>query len=52
MEIVSSRSGLVESKATGHSIISSIERTYLTAWAGRAAQERAPAVEVCQPSKH
>ena len=41
--IVSSRSGLVESSVTGHSISSSIVRTYLTACAGNSAQLRAPA---------
>ena len=42
--IVSSRSGLVDSNATGASISSSIRRTYLIACAGRSAQERAPPV--------
>ncbi len=41
--IVSSRSGLVESSATGAPISSSMRRTYLIACAGRSAQERAPA---------
>ena len=41
---MSSRSGLVESSATGASINSSIRRTYFIACAGRSAQERAPAV--------
>ena len=45
MRMVSSRSGLVDRSATGHSISSSIWRTYFTAWAGRSAHERAPAVE-------
>jgi hypothetical protein len=48
--MVSSRSGLVESRVTGASVSSSMRRTYLTAWAGRSAQERAPRVEACQPS--
>ena len=41
MRIVSSRSGLVDSKATGQPINSSIRRTYLMASAGSCAQERA-----------
>ena len=48
--IVSSRSGLVDSSVTGASTSSSIRRTYLTACAGRSAQERAPRVEPVQPS--
>jgi len=48
--IVSSRSGLVESRATGASISSSSRRMYLTAVAGSSAQERAPWVLSCQPS--
>ncbi len=39
--MVSSRSGLVDSKATGQPINSSIRRTYLIACAGNCAQERA-----------
>ena len=50
IRIVSSRSGLVDSKATGQPINSSIRRTYLIACAGRSAQERAPAVLSFQPS--
>ena len=38
--IVSSRSGLVESSATGAPINSSTRRTYLMALAGSAAQDR------------
>src|SRR5262249_25843507 len=48
--MVSSRSGLVESRATGAPISSSIRRTYLIALAGRSAQLRAPRVELFQPS--
>ncbi len=51
IRIVSSRSGLVESSATGHSISSSRYFTYLMAWAGSCAQLRAPAVVPFQPSK-
>src|ERR1700680_588573 len=40
--IVSSRSGLVESSVTGHSISSSMWRTYFTACAGSCPQVRAP----------
>ena len=48
--MVSSRSGLVDSSATGQPTSSSIRRTYLIACAGSSAQERAPAVGSCQPS--
>ena len=48
--IVSSRSGLVESMATGASISSSIRRMYLIAVAGRSIQLRAPRVDSGQPS--
>jgi len=48
--IVSSRSGLVESKATGAPISSSTRRIYLIAVAGRSAQERAPRVDSRQPA--
>lgn len=48
--IVSSRSGLVETSATGHWISSSTRRIYLIAWAGSSAQLRAPAVDSLQPS--
>ncbi len=48
--IVSSRSGLVESKAIGHPTSSSTRRTYLIACAGRSAHERALAVGSFQPS--
>jgi hypothetical protein len=47
--MVSSRSGLVERSATGQPISSSMRRTYLIAWAGSSAQERAPAVVSDQP---
>ena len=47
--IVSSRSGEVDSSATGHWISSSMRRTYLIASAGSSAQLRAPAVDSCQP---
>jgi hypothetical protein len=47
---VSSRSGLVDSIATGASISSSSRRMYLIAVAGSCAQERAPRVLSCQPS--
>jgi hypothetical protein len=47
--IVSSRSGLVESIATGAPISSSTRRMYLTAAAGRSAHERAPRVDSRQP---
>ena len=50
IKIVSSRSGLVESNATGHSTSSSIRLTYLIACAGRSAQDRAPAVLSFHPS--
>ena len=49
--MVSSRSGLVDSSVTGHSISSSMWRTYLTACAGSSAQLRAPRVDCVQPSK-
>jgi hypothetical protein len=48
--IVSSRSGLVESSATGHSTSSSRRLTYLTALAGSWAKLRAPLVVSSQPS--
>ena len=48
--MVSSRSGLVESMATGQPISSSMRRTYLIACAGSSAHERAPAVVSDQPS--
>ena len=48
-KIVSSRCGEVDTNATGHSINSSIRRTYLIACAGKSAQLRAPAVVSCQP---
>ena len=51
IRIVSSRSGLVESSVTGHSISSSMVRTYLTACAGSSVQLRAPRVDCVQPSK-
>ena len=44
IRIVSSRSGLVESKATGQPTNSSMRRTYLIAAAGSCAHERARAV--------
>ena len=47
--MVSSRSGLVESMATGQPTSSSIRRTYFIACAGKSAQERARAVGSCQP---
>ncbi len=47
---VSSRSGLVESSATGASISSSSRRMYLIAVAGKSAQERAPRVLSRQPA--
>ena len=50
IRIVSSRSGLVESKATGQPTNSSMRRTYLMACAGSSAQLRAFAVGSCQPS--
>ena len=49
--MVSSRSGLVDSSATGVSINSSILRMYLIAFAGRSAQLRALRVLACQPSR-
>ncbi len=48
--MVSSRSGLVESRATGASTSSSSRLTYLTAGAGRSAKLRAPRVLSDQPS--
>ena len=51
IRIVSSRSGLVDSSVTGHSISSSMWRTYFTACAGSSAQLRAPRVDCVQPSK-
>ena len=50
IRIVSSRSGLVESKVTGQPISSSTRRTYLIACAGSCAQDRAQAVGSFQPS--
>lgn len=50
IKIVSSRSGLVESSATGHSTNSSRRLTYFTAWAGSWAKLRAPLVLSDQPS--
>ena len=50
IRIVSSRSGLVDSSATGQPINSSIRRTYLTAAPGNWAHERAFAVTSLQPS--
>ena len=49
--MVSSRSGLVESSATGTPISSSTRRMYLIAVAGKSAQERAPWVLSLQPSR-
>ncbi len=49
--IVSSRSGLVDSSATGQSISSSIVLTYFTACAGNSLQLLAPRVDCVQPSK-
>ncbi len=48
--MVSSRSGLVETSATGVSISSCTRLMYLIALAGRSAQLRAPAVLSLQPS--
>src|SRR3569623_1336015 len=48
--IVSLRSVLVETNATGHRISSSMRRIYLTAAAGSSAQPRAPAVDSDQPA--
>ena len=48
--IVSSRSGEVDSIATGHPMSSSIRRTYLIAAPGRSAHRRAPAVLPPHPS--
>ena len=50
IRMVSCRSGLVDSNTTGQPISSSTRRTYLIAWAGRSAQERARAVASCQPA--
>ena len=50
--IVSSRSGLVDSSVTGHSISSSMWRTYFTACAGSSLHLRAPFVDCDQPSRH
>ena len=47
--IVSARSGLVDTRATGQRISSSTRRMYLIVWAGRSAQLRAPAVDCDQP---
>ena len=47
--IVSSRSGEVDSSATGQSINSSILRTYFIALAGKSAQDLAPSVLSSQP---
>ncbi len=49
MRITSSRSGLVETSATGVSMSSAIRFTYLTASAGRSLQERAPTVDPFHP---
>ncbi len=49
--IVSSRSGLVESRVSGVWINSSMRRMYLTALAGKSTQERAPRVLSGQPWK-
>jgi hypothetical protein len=51
IRMTSSRSGLVETSATGVSMSSSMRRTYLTASAGSWAHDRAPTVEPFQPSK-
>ena len=51
-KIVSSRSGLVDSSVTGHSISSSMWRTYFTACAGSSLHLRAPFVDCDQPSRH
>ncbi len=50
IRMVSSRSGLVDSSAAEQPISSSMRRTYLMAWAGSSAQERARAVFSCQPA--
>ena len=50
MRMVSSRSGLVESSVTGHSINSSMRLTYLIACAGSEPQDRLPSVDEFQPS--
>ena len=50
IRIVSSRSGLVDSSATGQPTSSSTRRTYLMACAGSCAQERARAVGSFQPA--
>ena len=47
--IVSSRSGEVDTSATGQSINSSILRTYLIALAGKSAHDLAPSVLSVQP---
>ena len=47
--IVSSRSGEVDTSATGQSINSSILRTYLIALAGKSAHDLAPSVLSSQP---
>ena len=47
--IVSSRSGDVDTSATGQSINSSILRTYLIALAGKSAHDLAPSVLSVQP---
>ena len=49
--MVSSRSGLVDSRATGASISSSMRRTYFTAAAGRSLKVRAPSVLSDQPGR-
>src|SRR5258705_4029946 len=49
--MVSSRSGLVESSATGAPISSSTRRIYLIAVAGSSAHERAPRVDPLHPSR-
>src|SRR4029077_5476094 len=51
IRIVSSRSGLVLSRATGQPTSSSTLRTYLMQVAGSSAKERAPRVLSPQPSK-
>ena len=48
-KIVSSRSGEVDTSATGQSINSSILRTYLIALAGKSAHDLAPSVLSSQP---
>jgi len=50
IRMVSSRSGLVDSSAAEQPINSSMRRTYLMAWAGSSAHERARAVFSPQPA--